>query len=211
MAGRRNKSITNKTENNEQQSNIYPPIEQQPTIEDALLQRMTMQIKTKQGGVAVDPETGQPLTATQAIAMSILQNAMHGDIASATFIRNITRSTDTKTEDEFRRLNEELTQRAVDDIRQSLEQEGLYLNQDSDILQLARQRVQLDRMSALQEQADFEYLITEYTKDGRVQTRVNPLIEAHDRLYDKYNDRMKELRTDAMRRRQNMKILKGRR
>ena len=188
-----------------------PPIEQQPTIEDALLQRMTMQIKTKQGGVAVDPETGQPLTATQAIAMSILQNAMHGDIASATFIRNITRSTDTKTEDEFRRRNEELTQRAVDDIRQSLEQEGLYLNQDADILQLARQRVQLDRMSALQEQADFEYLITEYTKDGRVQTRVNPLIEAHDRLYDKYNDRMKELRTDAMRRRQNMKILKGRR
>lgn len=53
-------------------------------------------MKLKGGGTAIDPDTGQPLKPAKAIAMSIMQQALKGDIAAVSFIRNFMRQTDPK-------------------------------------------------------------------------------------------------------------------
>ena len=58
------------------------------TLEEAFAHELAKDVKLKGGGTAIDPDTGQPLKPAKAIAMSIMQQALKGDIAAVSFIRN---------------------------------------------------------------------------------------------------------------------------
>lgn len=46
-------------------------------------------MRLKNGSVAENPRTGEPLMPEEAICMSIVQKAMKGDIQAATYINNV--------------------------------------------------------------------------------------------------------------------------
>ena len=58
------------------------------SLEEAFAHELAKDVKLKGGGTAIDPDTGQPLKPAKAIAMSIMQQALKGDIAAVSFIRN---------------------------------------------------------------------------------------------------------------------------
>ena len=53
------------------------------TLEEAFAHELAKDVKLKGGGTAIDPDTGQPLKPAKAIAMSIMQQALKGDIAAS--------------------------------------------------------------------------------------------------------------------------------
>ena len=173
------------------------------SLEAALKERLQTTIKTKQGNVAVD-ENGQPITAMQAIAMSILQNAMKGDIPSATFIRNITR-TNTDADEAQAHRRQEAFQTAFAQIRRELEAEGLYLGQDIEIEKLAHNMLIVQNLNEQMQQPDYEDVIREMHRDGSTAMRLNPLHEWRDRYQKQLLADLKELRTDALRRKINIR------
>lgn len=173
------------------------------SLESAIIDRLQMAIKTKTGTVAAD-ENGKPITAMQAIAMSILQNAMKGDIQSATFVRNITRTT-TESDEERKRLQEQAMQRAVSKIRKELEAEDLYVGQDIEIEQIAQNLLLVEQLNNQMQAPDYEDMVQEFRRDGSVSMRINPLHEWRDKYQKQLLADLKELRTDALRRKVNMK------
>lgn len=59
------------------------------TLEEILLEQLDQPVTLKNGSVAVNPRTGEPLMPEEAICMSIVQKAMKGDIQAATYINNV--------------------------------------------------------------------------------------------------------------------------
>ena len=53
------------------------------TLEEAFAHELAKDVKLKGGGTAIDPDTGQPLKPAKAIAMSIMQQALKGDITAS--------------------------------------------------------------------------------------------------------------------------------
>jgi hypothetical protein len=176
------------------------------SLESALLDRLQMTIKTKQGGVALD-ENGNPLNALQAIAMSILQNAMRGDIQSATFIRNISRSAENV--EERMRVQEARLQTVFEKIKGEFDAEGLYLGQDVEIEQLAHNVLLIESLNRQMQSPDYEDMIQEFRRDGSTSVRVNPLHELRDKYQKAFFQDLKDLRADAVRRKVNIRNSKG--
>ena len=174
------------------------------TLDEALLGRLNLAIKTKTGQTAVDEE-GRPITATQAIAMSILNNAMKGDIQSALFIRNIASQAGGADADERRRARDEQMQRARDEIRHELETEGLYIGQDLEIEHLATSKILLDRLSAQINDPDYQDVIVTMRRDGTQSQVINPISELYEKRQSKFITDFKQMRNDAMIRKNNMK------
>lgn len=73
------------------------------TLEEAFAHELAKDVKLKGGGTAIDPDTGQPLKPAKAIAMSIMQQALKGDIAAVSFIRNFMRQTDPQEAEQRKR------------------------------------------------------------------------------------------------------------
>lgn len=59
------------------------------TLEDILLEQLDQPVTLRNGSVAVNPRTGEPLMPEEAICMSIMQKAMKGDIQAASYINNV--------------------------------------------------------------------------------------------------------------------------
>jgi hypothetical protein len=173
------------------------------SLESALLDRLQGTIRTKQGGTALD-ENGNPLTAVQAIAMSILQNAMRGDIQSATFIRNISRSSGENMEERLRQQQERLSV-VAEKIRADLESEGLYLGQDIEIEQIAQNVLLIESLNRQMQLPDYEDMVQEYRRDGSTAARVNPLHDLRDKYQKAFFQDLKELRAEAVRRKVNIR------
>lgn len=57
-----------------------------PTLQDYLIMQLDKPVAIKGGGTLKDPTDGHELTATEAIAMKIMQNALSGDLKSADYI-----------------------------------------------------------------------------------------------------------------------------
>lgn len=59
------------------------------TLEEILLEQLEQPVRLKNGSVAENPRTGEPLMPEEAICMSIVQKAMKGDIQAASYINNV--------------------------------------------------------------------------------------------------------------------------
>ena len=56
------------------------------TLQDHLVDRLDKPVKAKGGGFATDPIDGHQLTATEAIAIKMMEKALAGDVKAAQFI-----------------------------------------------------------------------------------------------------------------------------
>ena len=59
------------------------------SVQDYLLQQLGQPVAVKGGGTLKDPTDGHEMTAKEAMAMKIMQNALNGDIRSAQFIMQL--------------------------------------------------------------------------------------------------------------------------
>ena len=63
--------------------------EQQETMEDYLLKQLKQTVILKSGDTLKDVHDGHELTAEEAIAHNLINNAMKGDVKAAQYIQNI--------------------------------------------------------------------------------------------------------------------------
>lgn len=180
------------------------------TLEDLIIQKLSMVVNTKDGRTATDNE-GKPLTPKAAIALSILNNAMKGDIQSATFIRNVTRSATSQDVEQRRQQYARHLEDIRKQIQTELESEQLYIGQDMEIEQLAKTKILIDRMSEAMQEPDYEDIITEYKHDGTTTQRINPLHDRWDKLQKQFLQDFKDMRSDALIRKNNIRNNKKRR
>ena len=103
-------------------------------LESLIKQRLSKPVKNSSGATLLNDE-GQPLTALDAMVMSVVNNAMKGDIASLLFVQNITRSR--TADDEYFSQQQKLLKEKKEYIKTQLDAEGLYINQDEEIERVA--------------------------------------------------------------------------
>ena len=173
------------------------------SLEQAILDRLAAPIRTKQGTLAVD-ENGNPLSATQAIAMSITQNAMRGDLAAASFIRNLTRSTapaDTERQARYEKRKAE----AFAKVRAQFEKEGIWVGQELETERIAATMLLLEDLEEQMRAPGYEDIVVEYSRTGTATQRANPLHDLHDRYVKQLDERMQATRVAARIQKNNLK------
>lgn len=169
------------------------------SLEDALKAELQKDVKLKGGQVAVD-ENGRPLKAFDAIAKSIMNNAMKGDIAAVNFIRNLTKQSDpAKDQQRAEQYHRQLADK-VEQLRSELEAEHLWIGQQTEVEQLAQNWIIIDNLNEQMLQADYQDVLQEMKKDGSVTLRINPLHEWRDKYQKQFLSDWKELRIDSQRR-----------
>ena len=123
------------------------------TLEEAFAHELAKDVKLKGGGTAIDPDTGQPLKPAKAIAMSIMQQALKGDIAAVSFIRNFMRQTDPQEAEQRKREAADKLAATTQTLRAELERDNLWTGQVVELEQLAQDHCIIDRLNQ-QMQAD---------------------------------------------------------
>lgn len=170
------------------------------SLEQSLLAELQKDVKLKGGQIATD-ENGNPLKAFDAIAKSIMNNAMKGDIAAVNFIRNITKQSNPEADEQRRAAAEQALAEQTARLQHELENEGLWIGQQIEIEQLAQNWLIIESLNTQMQAADYTDIIQEMKKDGSVSIRINPLHEWRDRYQKQFLNDWKELRLDAQRRR----------
>ena len=175
------------------------------SFEDLLRARLAAPIKDKTGRVIINQDTQQAMTAMEAMVMSVVNNAMKGDIASIAFIRNFTKQPDAtdqlKAQEDLKAITESL--------KHQLQGEKLSDGQDAEIAMLAETQLLINKLTEQMHQADYEPTITEYRRDGSTQTIINPLTKLRDEQQDRFRAQLDKLRKDALNRilnKRNMKL-----
>lgn len=156
-------------------------------------------VKLKGGQVAID-ENGNPLKAFDAIAKSIMNNAMKGDIAAVNFIRNLTKANDPDAQQKRERQAAEKLAAQMDRMKHELEADGLWVGQDMELEQLAQNWLIIDSLNHQMQAEDYQDVLTEFRKDGSINTRINPLHEWRDKYQKQFLSDWKMLRMEAARR-----------
>ncbi len=59
------------------------------SVQDYLLQQLGQPVAVKGGGTLKDPTDGHEMTAKEAMAMKIMQNALNGDLKSVQFVMQL--------------------------------------------------------------------------------------------------------------------------
>lgn len=178
------------------------------SFEDLLRARLAAPIKDKTGRVIINQDTQEAMTAMEAMVMSVVNNAMKGDIASIAFIRNFSKQPDQNSQLQQQQMEAKL-KAAIDSLTKQLQGERLYDGQDSEIAMLAETQLLVDKLTEQMHQADFEPTITEYRRDGSTQTIINPLTKLRDDQQDRFRAQLDKLRKDALNRilnKRNMKL-----
>ena len=160
-------------------------------------------MELKQNGAIVGT-----ITPLQAMVKSLVTKAGKGDIAAINTIRNMTRKTSKDDEEESIR-RENIVTSYQEQLTQQFKGEKMYDGQDSELRILAESRYMVDVLARKMLQADFEPLITEYTKDGGTRQTRNPIIDMHKEAKKQFDADLARLREEAMRRiitRKNMKF-----
>lgn len=62
------------------------------TVQDYILEALNQPVLIKGGDYAKDPKDGHQLTATEAIAMKMMQQALNGDLRAAQFVMQLQES-----------------------------------------------------------------------------------------------------------------------
>lgn len=166
------------------------------SLEQALMAELQKDVKLKGGQVAVD-ENGNPLKAFDAIAKSIMNNAMKGDIAAVNFIRNLTKSNDPDAQQKREKLAAEKLSAQMARMQKELEDDGLWLGQEMEIEQLAQNWLIIDSLNRQMQTEDYQDVLTEFRKDGSINIRINPLHEWRDKYQKQFLNDWKMLRMEA--------------
>lgn len=173
------------------------------SFDEILKAKLADPVRNKQGNVLRN-ERGEIMTAQEAMVMSIVNNAMKGDIAAISIVRNITREARQDSKGDSRT---EAVEQFAEGIKQRLHGENLYDGQDDDIRLLAETRYMVDVLSRQTMAPDFEPVVVEYSRDGAVKSKPNPIIEMRDTQEQKYKADLETLRQKAQARKKEKSSL----
>lgn len=155
--------------------------EQNLDISELVAKKMQQPVKTKEGRVIVNDD-GSPMTIMEAIATTIVQNAMKGDSSSILLVRNITkRSISYEELQKSKHDYEERMQYYKGIIRNELKSDNLWYGDMIEIDMMAMIMCDIERIEQAMQMSDYEDLIVDLRKDGTQSRYINPL---HKRLDD---------------------------
>lgn len=170
------------------------------TLEEAFAHELAKDVKLKGGGTAIDPDTGQPLKPAKAIAMSIMQQALKGDIAAVSFIRNFMRQTDPQEAEQRKREAADKLAATTQTLRAELERDNLWTGQVVELEQLAQDHCVIDRLNQQMQADDYQDILTEMKKDGTMTVRTHPLLDIRNKLQKQWQADWQAHRQEAFRR-----------
>ena len=172
-----------------------------------LRKRLSSPVRDKQGNILINQETNSYMTALDAMVMSIVNNAMKGDIASIAFIRNVTKNDNIEDDEELVRQRKEHSERMREQFTSQFMNEGLYDGQDFEIGILSDTAILIEELNEQIRRPDFSSTISEFTSTGNTKTVINPILTMRDQQQDKFWQLIDKIRKDA-RERINTKNLK---
>jgi hypothetical protein len=150
------------------------------------------------------------MTALDAMVMSVVNNAMKGDIASIAFIRNVTKNDNTGEDEELVRKRQEKSEKMRQQLKKQLDDEGFYDGQDFEIGMLADTAILIEELNEQMRSPDFSPTISEYTSTGNTKTVINPILTMRDQQQDKFRQQIDKIRKDAKERINAKKLKKMR-
>ena len=150
-----------------------------------------------QAKVPVKGKEGKTIDPTEAMVNALMANAMKGDIASISFIRNMTQTVDPEKEKKASEAHDLIVTLKAETITDQLKKENAYDGQDTEIKMLAEKATFLVGLDAQIARADFEPVITD-PRTGK-QT-VSPLIQLRDSQRELFDKQFAKLRQDAINR-----------
>ena len=149
------------------------------SLSELITRRMKQTVRSKDGRVLVN-EDGTPMTIMEAIATTIVQNAMKGDTASILLARNLMQKNVTEEErrksDEDYRLSIAEKTKAIED---ELKEDGLWYGDTIEMRLLAGVLCEVERIESVMQDPGYDDIVTEIRKDGSQVSYINPL---HSRL-----------------------------
>lgn len=172
------------------------------SLENLLKKKLQEPVKNKAGSVLLN-ENKQPMTALEAMVMSIVNNAMKGDLASMAFIHNFTAKHNV-TDETITATRQETFQK----VKSQLEKERLYYGQDIEIENVVSTLLVLQRLQSRMLQPEHSDIIQEFNKNGGQLMKLSPLNEWRDKYQKAYTEQMKELRQESLKIILNLKRLK---
>ena len=143
----------------------------------------------------VTAKNGQEITPMEAMVNAIMNNAMKGDIASITFIQNLTRVIDTEEEENNKAAKEARHGYYFEKLKDQLKAEKLYDGQDAELDMLTDKYLFVMDLDTQIMRVDFQPVITD-PKTGK-QT-VSPLIQLRDTQRELFDKQLAKLRHDAI-------------
>lgn len=158
------------------------------TFDELLRAELSKPAQMKSGG------TIQPM---EAMVKSVVNNAMKGDLASIAFIRNMTKDANPEADRQARERHQGRVEDVASDIRQNLDQEGLFDGQSIEIRMVAEIKVFTDELTEIMTAPDFQAVSTDM-KTGH-QT-VSPIIALRDKQRDLFQAQLQKLRDEALQR-----------
>ena len=166
------------------------------TFEDILREKMRTPVALKnQPGATVMP--------LEAMAMSVMNNAMKGDIPSIAFINNLTKQREDDTP-EHRSAQEKLFRDKCAALQRELEDEELWLGQQTELEQLARQALAIDRVGALMEQQGHRDVEEKTLRDGSQQIQLSTVDRIYLDLCKQFRQDLKDFKVAARIRRNSI-------
>lgn len=172
----------------------------QRTFEEILREKMAVPVSIKGKDATVLP--------MEAMVLSVMNDAMRGNIAAILFIRSLTER-NTGTDEEYltqRRL--ELT-RTVMQLHNELDADGLEIDIDSPELELiARQLLTLRTIAETMDTPTHRPVTITPQKDGSDRTELSPTNRIFNDLYRQWRKDWQELRQQIVQRQMQRKMLR---
>ena len=153
--------------------------------------------KKLQSQVPVKGKENKMISTTEAMVNALMKKAMDGDIASISFIRNMTQTVDPEKERSDKEAHEVLVTLKTETLKEQLKAEKAYDGQDTEIGMLAEKAVFLIGIDALIARADFQPVTTD-PRTGK-QT-ISPLIQLRDSQRELFDKQFAKLRQEAINR-----------
>ena len=162
--------------------------------------------KKLQTEVPVKGKEGQTIEPMEAMVNALMANAMKGDIASISFIRNMTKVADPVEESEAQSKYTRYVADIADRLKHQLMEENAWDGQQTELEMLADTAILVEKLSRQMASPDFQEVITD-PRTGK-QT-VSPLIALRDSQRELFDKQLAKLRREAINRmmvRKNLKL-----
>lgn len=169
------------------------------TIEEILQERLSNPVRSKDGTVLTNDQ-GEPILPLEAMVMSVMSNAMRGDIAAIAFIQNLTK---TKPADDpkYAQTMREMLEADIKDIRSQLEADHLYEpSLDVEIERLANSLLIIQRLELKMREPGHEDVTMETTRSGQQTARLSLIDDIRNKQLKQWTDDLRQLRMSAQNR-----------
>ena len=147
--------------------------------------------------VPVKGKEGKTIDPMEAMVNALMANAMKGDIASISFIRNMTNVADPEKERDAQDQYTRYVAEVADRLKHQLMEEKAWDGQQTEVEMLADTAIMVEKLSRATAKPDFQAVITD-PRTGK-QT-VSPLIALRDNQRDLFDKQLAKIRREALNR-----------